>query len=863
MPSRIRYSSKSFLSRRARLIIAILVVVLVLTGHFLFRRTRTDETAVGDTVSSELAQETTNTSEDDSSIAKKNSGRVQDVVVEPPFTSGNPKESVSTDNVQAEQEESPSNLSPQDLELAITGTGSLQGNVIDVSTGLPVRDVAIFLGEDIDEFLDYSESTPDGKSAGDGSFLIDGLDPGPVNIVATHHPDYVPVVRKGVIISSGTTSSLTIELGGKATVYGNVSMDGRPLPNATITCANRTYGWYQSDDKYEKETDVEGNYGFKGINAGEYVLTVYAAGNRHAPENASIRVNVNVADGEVFGKDIALTSGLGKIEGVVTVNDVPQPGCRVNAYMTGELMLSANTTTDDKGFFRLEGLPSGSFFLGAYPQCEGADSRDKSRSSMKVKLKEGETLYHDIAFVTGTAQVSGRVFKDEKPLEDVTIYVSFVMKGRFFEYTTHTDSRGAYKFEGLHAGQCNLRARDPEDPEKPDEIREYLDIEEGESREYDIHFRTKGGGLRGRVTFANRQGSGVEILAVRYRNEEGKLPAIRKCAADNTGAYEMTGLSPGIYIISASNSWAGTSYKASEEIEIGDLMMELDLNIEGPGLASVSGYAFEDGNPIPNVSVQASRESFSKQTKTNTDGFYSFQELPVGRIHIKALLRPDQSASMQQGQLLRDVVLEEGESVELDLDFTRGTGVIVGLVSFDGGPATNFRVTAIDADGKVFNAGNSENAFRLENLPPGRYLVRAVCNQGRVWNEYAEATEGEETRINFDFEKGTARIYGRVATVRGANMRDTSLYEETIICLFKPGSCKYEEGMPILPSHEIDMVAKALANAEQSFEFTGLPAGEFDVIAVRTEYGKCLRLDSERVTLDDGDEVYVELDVMP
>ena len=270
-------------------------------------------------------------------------------------------------------------------------------------------------------------------------------------------------------------------------ISGQVTKDGKPAAGVSVVMAPPNSA-ARADAR--TITDEDGRFQLTHVPAGQYVIQALAPAFIGPKYQMSVRDGkaINLADGEsVEGVDIALMRG-GVITGKVIDAD-GQPLVLENIQVTGlyeggqkgQLYLPDRFMflTDDRGVYRLFGVPPGRYIVGV-----GVDERDgfarpglgKSYHALtyhpnvtdesKAKIVEvtsgGEATGVDITLgqAAKAYQASGRIVDAEtgKPVAGINYgYGSLDEDKTYFASSTTTDStsnlRGEFRLEGIVPGR--------------------------------------------------------------------------------------------------------------------------------------------------------------------------------------------------------------------------------------------------------------------------------------------------------------------------------------------------------------------------------------------------------------------------
>ena len=268
---------------------------------------------------------------------------------------------------------------------------------------------------------------------------------------------------------------------------------GSPLAKATLSLRSKTAR--PQDRPRTVRTDNRGEYAFEDLESGQYVLR--ATRNGYIPRNYGqttgysfrrddVGTALTVGPGQVLEDiDFRLIRG-GVVEGSVVDQDkepVERVAVRLNGYRSlgGEsrLLPFGRDETDDRGYFRIFGVPPGNYYLRVSPRPLFGDPRRPMRSfaptyypgvlrveeAATIKMTAGREVggFNITVIEASSFSVSGRVLTPEgKPAHSVWIVSMMESDKRSFSgmrLNTNTDLQGEFKVSGLLPGRHRLYAR--------------------------------------------------------------------------------------------------------------------------------------------------------------------------------------------------------------------------------------------------------------------------------------------------------------------------------------------------------------------------------------------------------------------
>ena len=169
---------------------------------------------------------------------------------------------------------------------------------------------------------------------------------------------------------------------------------GNPLTKASLSL--RSKGATSSDRPRTIRTDSSGQYTFTDLEAGQYILRARRSGyisrnygqkTKYSFRREEVGTALTVGPGQVLeGIDFHLIRA-GVVEGMVVDQD-NEPVERVTVMLSGRRSLGGKASllpfgrdeTDDRGQYRIFGIPPGNYYLSVSPRPVGGDPSRGMRS---------------------------------------------------------------------------------------------------------------------------------------------------------------------------------------------------------------------------------------------------------------------------------------------------------------------------------------------------------------------------------------------------------------------------------------------------------------------------------------------------
>ncbi len=591
-----------------------------------------------------------------------------------------------------------------------------------------------------------ASGTRTAKSGPDGAFSFAGLAEGRYALRAVHDSDAAYLDGVMVTAGDGGTGVVTVELqpatsvsgklrerGGKPIAGGEVTLaeaDGAPLPRAATT-------------------DNEGNFRFVAVLPGSYVVGAHAEGFYPA-EPKPLRVGKSAAtlelrldpgatvEGRVIdehaqpvadaavevsgeapdGTPIAMTASSGAAATGARVEPAGELGVLRGPVpyppptpIAAALPAPKQYRTDDKGAFRVTGLPAGRIVVAAmHPDfARGA--------SEPMSVAAGAELRVTVVLSRGV-EVRGRVVDDHGEAVG-----GAELTGDGVALAT-TDAHGEWNIAHL-ARALTLTVR------AVGFLPATRAVAPSERGPFDVTLRRAEGRLAGDVV----DDRGAPVSAARVEIVAPPMPA-RWVTTDRGGRFGADGLGPGPYhvVVTHADFAPGTF----EAVAPGD-----DARFAvGPG-GGIDGEVRDArlGGAPAGLRLELTAAGGKTQLLPVQGGRFSATALPVGRATLTA-------AAPGYVTLVREVDVVAGERLhdvtvrDVRLELERG-GTVSGRVRDDHGDAVADAAVTV---GVVRARSDRDGNFRVDGVAPGRVHVTAEKG-GSAGADDAEVRAGDESRV--------------------------------------------------------------------------------------------------------------------
>lgn len=641
------------------------------------------------------------------------------------------------------------------LDMALTPALILLGRVSD-EKGQPVAGAKGTLSPGSESRMDallarMAQSESAGVafvSGADGSFKATRLAPGVNQKLTVVHPDFERRVVPAIDLIPDALKPLAIDVVlSQGFVLTGVVKDkeGRPIEGASVAL-NRSVqmtggrgGNMVSFNTIESvrpqtETDYAGKFGFKGLSAGEYDMTVSRNGYAITLLSA-----IKAADGG-SPLEVVLNPGVSIAGRLVQASGHPVTGYQVAARPStpgpGAAMMAGRNNTfvpaDPDGGFQIEGLiPGTAYDLSIFGPGEFRGD---------AKLKNVVAPISDVEIEVATrGRLTGRVVDAATgaPLTEFEatytparmgggMVVMFRGAGETDRRTPFSSSEGAFSFDDVPPGNWDVSvwAKTYRQARTSG-----IALAAGETKTVEVK-ASRGLVIRGRVVDA-RGGRPVPDATVAARDAGGPRgmfifgPEAGGVVTDADGRFEIIDQAPGVYQLTARHAQFSEG-SASLTLTEADGAAEIALTAGGTIAGVVTS---SQGAPLSGAEVALQNNAEGprfgmegQSTLTDGAGRFRFDHLAAGRYKVGASWRTEASP-------LVDVPLNAGD-VREDLRLALDAGATVrGLVSGLGdAERAGLMVSAQGGQDYFANTRTGgDGLFEFAGVPKGPLTLRATA----------------------------------------------------------------------------------------------------------------------------------------
>ena len=472
------------------------------------------------------------------------------------------------------------------------------------------------------------------------------------------------------------------------------------------------------------------------------------------------------------------------------------------------------------------------------------------------------------------ARVRGRVVAADtgQPLVRARIgLLSSAAPGRPL-ITTSTNAQGYYELQDVPAGSYFVSASRPgylEQQYGQRRARERglaVNVKAGETIERIDVALVRGGVLSGRITDENGEPyEGLTVTALQTRYQEGRRVQFPAAIAqtDDQGGYRISGLAPGSYVLSVASretwrneknesfGYATTYYPgvAAENaqplvLDSGQQRLSIDFAVAAARTSRLRGRVVrETGEPVAGVAVTASpmlkgtgltiASANPISATTIGDGSFELAGVPPGPYSIRS------ASARETARLTIDVVADTDNLVLVSRTGSTVTGRVVTdsgepppftasgarlslLAPFPDNVLPTVRVPAINSDWTfTLTSMGGPFLFRLSGFPEDWMLDAVRLNDEDIVDAPFDVPTGgkQVSGLQIVITKDVGKIGGTVSADKG----DTNT--DAMVVVFPQDQRSWTYGSRF--------IRMARPNASGSYSISGLPAGDYFVVAER------------------------------
>ncbi len=465
----------------------------------------------------------------------------------------------------------------RNLNIELEGRGTVEGQVLDATTGRPIPNFEISHHKGHAGGINYQNGGYVGFFDEEGRFSISTVEAGEATIYA-RASGYAPTFQHIPYVEpDGVTGGIQFRLSPGASIEGVVlNFEGAPVAGARIFLAARVDDWMiRQGSGYGAVATSDANGAFTIDSVGDDLSKITAV----HPDYPNTTVDVSLALGQATTVEIVMTGGA-TIEGTVSANGVPMANQHVY-IQSNQGGGHQSTQSDANGFYTIEKVAAGEISVHARIQRDGATKTQ----SKTVTVQGGYTTTVDLNVEFGTAAVEGRLTVGGQPVNQA--HVAAIYAGGDNTSPEQVQGQvspdGTYRIEGLSAGTHRIMANAAAPGSDQRRMRMIeITVQDGQTVQLDIEVED-GAHIRGIISGVSDPRR-VQVLAlsgavtITDPQTDMTSPAMQSLMAGYSsvaadGSYDLSGLDAGQYTVVAlefgQNGYADAAF-ATGTIQLGN-----------------------------------------------------------------------------------------------------------------------------------------------------------------------------------------------------------------------------------------------------------------------------------------------------
>ena len=602
-----------------------------------------------------------------------------------------------------ESDPSPATLTsgvPTTDNLTLEEAGGITGTITAEGGGAPPSGTTVSAAS--------TQQPISGVVQSDGSFTIEGLEPGTYSVTASA-PDAGAVTTTGVAVSADHSSSAgTLALAAPATLTGTVTDAVTDDPIAGAAVLSNAPG-----APAPVTTSGDGNYTISGLPAGSQQLTVVPPD----PSYAEYQVTVDLTSDSTT-QNVSLDPTGTLTATIDSGADTPLAGIMVDVVgpsaSSGPVPTEPLVTTSN-GQVTAAGLADGSYDL----QLPGSDVHQSFDIS-------GTSLTPSITLSVPSSEVTGQVFASGTPA--VGVPVSLVDSNGVVDSTV-TGSDGSYVFETDGLSTADVVAASSAVGVL---IAPGISISAGATTTV-ANLQAGTSSLEVTVSDGSGPVSGALVSLTAGSSADSSVAAVA-AATGSAGSADFANLTPGTYQLQVTD---GADTPVSESVDVASGSSSAGVTMAEGG--TINGTVDSGSSPVNGATVVAVPEGSTTpagEASTGADGSYSIAGLAPGTYDLSVSAPGDAPTvltgeSVTAGTTTTAIASLEASGASLTLSLAPdSTGAPLPTTTVQVRDSTGTTVDTAELGPVVATIDVADMAV-VSPLSPGAYTLE-VSGQGRT-----------------------------------------------------------------------------------------------------------------------------------
>ncbi len=652
------------------------------------------------------------------------------------------------------------------VDITLSGLGSAQFTVKDPFGNLVSGQQVLFPS---DRCADACGCNP--LTTSQGTVRIDGIPPGAIWAQAVRLGTPTDVATGVALVpGDGTTGFGTLQFAGSGTVKGIVvDPDGRPLGGVSVTLSAMHFVHdqidcgLQSGPTASSQTDMDGQFQFRGVNVGSVSVTATSA---LYPTQIGAQGALQENGGEVTLTLRMVNTIAGVLSGKVSLPDGAPAGAGVEVTASGPLP-EVTVHTDAQGEYHFAKiLPAGGYTVTASDPVTGGTARDS------VSLPADKDIVHDFRLKgRGTVTVSV-VDGAGQPVGTALVSLTETeYPSETFDGVLDPSNQGIATFDRVFEGPFSVVASDLFG--RGGRAASVLPGP-GASVNVTVSLTTTG-----TVTGHFYMPDGVTAIpygSVQLSSNGRVIGIVTTRGSGDVGSFSFDYVPAGSLQVTGSDPLTGRTGLAAGALARQDEVVA--LNVTAEALGTVEGTVTTNGAPERLAQVDVYSGVYHSSTSTDETGRYVIPGVPAGHVAVTASLALGLRAGTAAGSLT-----QEGQDLVLDVAL-RGAGNVDGrALASDGETPAPLSVVTLQVGGiggGIFTATTDEDGrFQFQSVPAGAATLACRVLGGVDLGQAAvEIPSGATVSVTLTLN-GTGAIDGLATDAAGGPVGGTVTLQGT------------------------------------------------------------------------------------
>ncbi|MBY0090740.1 carboxypeptidase regulatory-like domain-containing protein [Priestia aryabhattai] len=574
-----------------------------------------------------------------------------------------------------------------------------------------------------------------------GQFTVLNLEPGTYT-VTVYNPNF-GTQSATVLIQSNVLSTVSLALTpDPGTIQGQITsaQTGTPLVDTQIRVIGNNGALVAVI-----QTDINGNYSLQGLKPGTYTIVFLN------PNFQSETFGFAVGAGDVFTLNAALEPDPGFITGTVfdLQTGIPLAGAVVQVFPSQSLIPIASAVTDQSGSYNVPGVEPGEYTVVA-------NATNYARTIVGTTVFSDETVVANLSLTPDPATISGTISTtDGTPIPGATVRI--VDQSETLLGTGITDQNGLFTIGNLPPGFQSVIIS------ASGFSNQLIGITLSPGQlvtDFTAQLMANPGSLDG-VVVNQQTGESIAGASVAIRRAGATAIIVANVTTNSEGNYLVDNLTPGSYLVTATQSGFGTN-------TVGATIISDTVATANIFLTSLSGLITgtvtdPQGNPITgsNTEIQVFDQNGTllKSLLADNTGMFTVLDLAPGSYELTIT-----APNFATRTISANVVSEQTTSLAAVLQ-PNPASVFGQITSQTTGEAIGSAIVTITLPNGITVGGavtDQNGSFVISDLPPQTLVLAITADNFGIISQSVMLNPGQALETNISLLPSVGILRGSV-----------------------------------------------------------------------------------------------------